>query len=933
MHKRTSMSRADLLDCVQVYGRETLDAFADALGYGREVKTRDEPERQPDGRAIPTPQIDSSPIQTDEDLPPASFYRVVAQRDLTPDEVVRSEPEWHREAEPHAQAVRAPTGLRPPPQPPLMRWARLWPFLKLALSAITVTPALDIPRMVARLARAEMVTSLPRRQRRTWARESQVLLDYAEPLRPFHADMNDLHRRLRRLRGMQGLSLLLLPEGNPRGRCWAYQGQAWRPLEGYPTPPPGAPVLVVSDLGCLSPPDARRQRWRALGQQLRQSGCQPVALMPCPLPQWDREVTRWFIPVSWDRAARPPRRIVARRAQAAPAPADAAERLLGLLAPAIRVEPALLRAVRYLLPAQAADAGSEAATWNHPDVEPTVLAFSYDPATIAAYRQAFAREDPALRRQVARLIAAHHAHLSPAIGYEEQLALADLDSIPDARAAQAFIARLVKTIRSQPGEFADAAADWVDRMAQRQHPEMWRHDVLTAAWVAARQRWGEELLHAPPGIDLARVSWMLDREADASLYTLRQRGHTLRLEAVDASAADTDWAAPGSLLGHVRLSNPYPQWRRLDEEGLPVHAQVLPLDGAIPLSPQARLQLRTDEQEIVIDSIIRPEWADGISRDAAGLFVTWQEERQRAYWVNPGCYPVYDRAGRDLGQLSISRGYWRRETEALAQLREGFRQPSWAEDYGLDEYGLYAGFKIGGVYQRMRWIRPDEFIMGSPEDEAERDDYEIQHRVILSEGFWLADTACTQALWQAVMGHNPSGFQGEDLPVETVSWEDVHAFLTRLNGLSPGFDFRLPTEAEWEYACRAGTTTAFWFGDQITSEQVNYDGNYPYAGGIKGLYREETVEVKALPCNGWGLYQMHGNVREWCQDWFGAYPAETVVDPTGPTEGEDRVLRGGSWIRNGRDARSADRDAYGPGFRYGITGFRLARGQAIPDET
>ena len=106
---------------------------------------------------------------------------------------------------------------------------------------------------------------------------------------------------------------------------------------------------------------------------------------------------------------------------------------------------------------------------------------------------------------------------------------------------------------------------------------------------------------------------------------------------------------------------------------------------------------------------------------------------------------------------------------------------------------------------------------------------------------------------------------------------------------------RLPTEAEWEYACRAGTNTPFSFGDNITPEQVNYDGNYPYADGKKGLYREKTVPVKSLPANAWGLYEMHGNVWEWCQDWYGDYPAEPVTNPEGSQAGVERVVRGGSW--------------------------------------
>jgi formylglycine-generating enzyme required for sulfatase activity len=246
-----------------------------------------------------------------------------------------------------------------------------------------------------------------------------------------------------------------------------------------------------------------------------------------------------------------------------------------------------------------------------------------------------------------------------------------------------------------------------------------------------------------------------------------------------------------------------------------------------------------------------------------------------------------------------------------------------------DQYGLYTDVRIQGVVQRLRWIQPGEFLMGSPATEVGRYNNETQHQVILTQGFWLADTACTQTLWQVVMGNNPSGFKGGERPVENVSWNDAQQFITRLNGLVPGGGFRLPTEAEWEYVCRAGTTTPFWFGHQITPEQVNYDGNNPYAGGRKGYRRKETVEVKALPCNGWGLYQMHGNVWEWCQDWYGDYPSTMVQDPTGPATGQGRVRRGGGWLRVGGRARSARRDPGVPASRAHYLGFRLARGQAV----
>jgi sulfatase modifying factor 1 len=227
----------------------------------------------------------------------------------------------------------------------------------------------------------------------------------------------------------------------------------------------------------------------------------------------------------------------------------------------------------------------------------------------------------------------------------------------------------------------------------------------------------------------------------------------------------------------------------------------------------------------------------------------------------------------------------------------------------------------------MRLILPGEFMMGSPANEPERDDDEQLHEVMLTRGFWLADTACTQALWQAVMGKNPSYFKGAQRPVEEVSWDNCQAFIKKINALKPGLNLRLPSEAEWEYACRAGTRTPFWFGDNINPEQVNYDGNYPYADGEEGKFREETVEVKSLPCNGWGLYQMHGNVWEWCSDWYGDYPTESLIDPGGPSSGSSRVLRGGSWIYFGGFCRSAYRLRLDPAYRSFSTGFRLARGQ------
>ncbi|MGB1090502.1 MAG: formylglycine-generating enzyme family protein, partial [Oceanobacter sp.] len=173
----------------------------------------------------------------------------------------------------------------------------------------------------------------------------------------------------------------------------------------------------------------------------------------------------------------------------------------------------------------------------------------------------------------------------------------------------------------------------------------------------------------------------------------------------------------------------------------------------------------------------------------------------------------------------------------------------WACAWGEDAYGYWQAFEVKGVRQVMRWIPAGEFIQGSPEDEPERKYEEVQRQVTLTQGFWLADTACTQALWQAIMGDNPSSFKGDDLPVETVSWKDCQAFLNALKALMPEFNAQFPTEAQWEYACRAGTSTPFnWDSAELNSELANFDSRHPYANNAKSKYRGTTVDVYGSSC-------------------------------------------------------------------------------------
>ena len=234
-----------------------------------------------------------------------------------------------------------------------------------------------------------------------------------------------------------------------------------------------------------------------------------------------------------------------------------------------------------------------------------------------------------------------------------------------------------------------------------------------------------------------------------------------------------------------------------------------------------------------------------------------------------------------------------------------------------------------GVKLEMVKIKAGTFTMGSPAGELGRDSEETQHKVTLTQDYWMGKFEVTQAQWQAVMGNNPSRFKGDNRPVEQVSWNDAKEFCNKLNEkyagkLPAGYKFDLPTEAQWEYACRAGTTTPFSYGYASDLKKMNFDGNYPYGGGSKGVYREKTVDVKSLRyCNAWGVYNMHGNVREWCRDWSGSYTGD-ATDPVGPSSGSYRVARGGGWSDYAKWCRSAYRNGYSPGYRCNFIGFRLA---------
>jgi sulfatase modifying factor 1 len=255
------------------------------------------------------------------------------------------------------------------------------------------------------------------------------------------------------------------------------------------------------------------------------------------------------------------------------------------------------------------------------------------------------------------------------------------------------------------------------------------------------------------------------------------------------------------------------------------------------------------------------------------------------------------------------------------------------------------------IDMKLALIPAGKFQMGSPATEDEREDKELRHEVTITKPFYVGVYEVTQAQYAKVVGNprnplnNGSRFRGPDNPVENVEWFQVVEFCKRLSALADekkaGRTYRLPTEAEWEYCCRAGTDTPFHFGKSLSSKEANFNGNYPYGDAAKADYLRKTSKVGSYKPNKWGLYDMHGNVAEWCSDWYDPdyYKNSPKKDPTGPEKGVVptgyknrntpgvgqwyRVIRGGSWLDEARGCRSAYRYRAMPNEPYQLIGFRV----------
>ncbi|MCC5877045.1 MAG: SUMF1/EgtB/PvdO family nonheme iron enzyme, partial [Candidatus Sumerlaeia bacterium] len=530
----------------------------------------------------------------------------------------------------------------------------------------------------------------------------------------------------------------------------------------------------------------------------------------------------------------------------------------------------------------------------------------------------------------------------------------------DARQNGVFTAALIEGLAGgAPGDqrgmiTAGLLADFVD-----DHVRSWveanRPDRSATSRGIGRQidgPGGSLPLAMDPRAAMAHVEMMqrLDRAREKLEGLTMVEMRILGRDNLDGMLAALDGHPSEELMELVGLVEELDPNRRLDLQGLAGYYQrsvhfhetsstnVIPPAPTIDPTPRAeseldRIQREARERQQVLDA------AQAAFEMVSGLEETdvLNHTRKADAWA--AYIQEHEDAGHRLAHARERERYWREWTAPTptptaspsptpsptpagpAVSRPGTRD------------GERATITVNGVEFAFRWIPPGNFTMGSPSNESGRfNDEGPQTRVTFSRGFWMGETPVTQAQWKAVMGSDPENltFPGNpNNPVERVSWNDIMgsqsgnrptpqsgSFMARLNAAS-GLSFTLPTEAQWEYACRAGTTTRYFFGDN-----ENQLGQYAWFGGNSN---SRTQPVKQKQPNPWGLYDMHGNVWEWCLDWFSdKLPGGNVTDPVGPSSGSGRVVRGGSWINSALYCRSAIRFRDTPSNRNFSSGFRLA---------
>ncbi len=964
---KAACNRADLLWGLFAVDETRYPDLAELLGFEQTGTPDTERERA----ILPSPEaitVDTDTQRQDSDAENAtlslkptatssSYYRIV-ERQLdetrpgteTPELTV---PEWFTQATPtilEEAATRIPPIHQVAPgYIPLTPWSRLWPLLQRVLGDRISGNQPDMPELVKKVADQAFIRQIPRKQRQGWAAAARVLIDINDNNFPYRRDFIHLRERLIDARGDEGLEIQYIHD-EPGGYIarYAYGREIVQPWQW---PEKGTSILILSDMGMQAGSRRELYAWLVFGQLLQARGFRPTVLMPIAERNIDKRLLQYFDCILWDRISR------LKRVKGLYQPerdkrnhTAIIDQLLRYCFAAVRVDMGLLRAVRQLLPAREYDIGHEALLWQHPAVNREGDEWGWQASSKPRYlddtRTQLAKLERAQQERLVALIGHYHAHYPDELYFEAMhglmlLGLPVPDEVRDATGK--FMRDMVATYAQHPEN--TLLDGWVNRhLARHEDPAIREHHrywlpFLAFARVYEAKRMGRAEIEMPEGLSVDEKTEVLryvNHARKPDTYLLRQQGEALALlpQQVAVQTSQTDeWgknASMGANLLTLHLHDTHIFHAHHERKGRQRDVMlVLAAPGKhafrFPATGRHEFQIGRERFGVEVKAAqqLKEPWMRRVTAGSGGL---WAESHSAGeyYWHPPEWHPG----------SGIMRGLWY-PSNAINHNSIDRQTAPWAERMGRDAYGVYADTVIaGGVTQRFRWIEPTAFQMGSPAEEAGRYDNETQHQVVLTQGYWLADTTCTQALWQAVTGENPSSNKGDNNPVDTVSWEDIDQFLQRLNQQYPELKPRLPSEAEWENACRAGTTSAFNFDGELSLEKINYWGTWEYESGESGEgVLQRTAAVKSYPPNRWGLYEMHGNVVEWCQDWYDDYPMGPVVDPQEAQSGTYRVLRGGSWFSLGRFCRSAYRDHGAPARRDFFDddgGFRLARGLELP---
>lgn len=713
---------------------------------------------------------------------PVVFFRPETFRELTPErstegktETTGVSPQWLNK--PRTRPVHK---ILPMPQDVVAKLAAI-------LSYRQESRTLDLPRFTKQLARLEIHRKIPRRMTNLAPNSIQVIVDRSVRLTPIWDDQTCFVKRL--FDAFPGVEI----------RPYVYveaEGILIDPLdqgrEVIPSPSVG-PFLALSDLGMYG---GDSEYWKLLGGSIVDGGGIAAALLPSKGTIVSQELLTHWRCAAWDEAA------------ALNGTTSAAlQQLLVLLAPALRIEPGLLRDIRQkLLPDSSVDA--ELLFWK----SHALTSAHSDAATMSTDARTFYRK--------------------------EFLSLA----------------------RSKIGQSRAREALSIIRR--------WRADCPDEIWF-------EEIVDLPD--DLHR----LFNESDVAHALAYYK--TLRHEQEADNSTELDFNR------HAWLRRNGP---RLHEDGgwsQPDVREVV--KRAFKDTPDQAPLIGPGKGPLITNPV------GSISLVQEGAYIHLSS-RARVWGSNLALLPSDD------GEIECFE----------------FRPPSWADRTGSDIYGDWAEIEFGGVVQRLRRIPAGNFLIGSPEEEEGRwDDESPQTEVSFNADYWLFDTAVTIAFWNAVMDSKTAKDKNNDLPKVDVSWHDIQEFLLRINKLKPELLLRLPSEAEWEYACRARTETPYFFGRSTNKKEIHF-------GEKLG-----RIPVHAKQPNAWGLYQMHGNVREWCDDlWDTSHSGINVYGKprlVSKQKVESRVVRGGSWVVNAHLVRAACRDALPPGVRLDDLGFRCVPNQ------